>query len=425
MSLSPSLTDLLRQRVQERTLARLWQEEAPRFPWLECTGGRRLRVLYPGRHSVEAGPDYRDAVLLDATGALLRGDVELHLRPGGWKAHGHHRDPNYNGTVLHVVLWPDAATLKQGEQTPLEAGVVIPVASLFPILHRLRSLPRDKREKVLGKGVSGEPLPRECSPLERAGDARFKEKAKAFDERIRAAGPEQALYEGVMEALGYHQNRAGFRALAARLPYALLRRAVDPIAPAERVEALEDLMLGAAGFARGPSRWDGLDNRPAVGATGWNLFRCRPDNHPRRRLLGMARLLDRAWEEGLVDWVAASVLSGDVRTQQRALTVSRQERADGKETLIGPQRAGEIAVNVALPFCLAWGRLSRDRRLASSALSLFAAWPALETNHMLREGAAVLGIAANPAKLTARWQQGVLHLYQRALAAPDQDEKQR
>ncbi|MBM3459514.1 MAG: DUF2851 family protein, partial [Armatimonadetes bacterium] len=408
--------------------ARLWQEEAVRFPWLECTGGRKLRVLYPGRRSVEAGPDYRDALLQDASGALLRGDVELHLRPGGWAAHGHHRDSRYNSTVLHVVLWPDAGTLKSGEQTPLEAGAVVPVASMFPVLQRLRSRPQYKGKEVLRKEDSGEPLlarrgspvalPEELRHLAQAGNARFTVKARQFSERIRAVGPEQALYEGVMEALGYHQNRDGFLALAAGLPLAVLKRAVDPIAPTERAEALEGLLIGAAGLAGGRTRWTELAEAPAVKPEAWDLFRCRPDNHPRRRLMGMARLLSRWWDQGLVRELTGRVLGGDVRGVLWAFVVSFEEGAHKRKSLIGPQRAGEIAVNVALPICLALGRRSHDLRLTALARSLYAAWPPLESNHMLREGASVLGIAADPARLSACRQQGVLHLYHQQVAPP-------
>ncbi|MSQ12412.1 MAG: DUF2851 family protein [Dehalococcoidia bacterium] len=150
MKTTPALADLLHERMRERTLARLWREEAPRFPWLECADGRRLRLLYPGRPAVEGGPDFRDALLQAPDDRLLRGDVELHLRPRGWREHGHDRDPRYNATVLHVVLWPDSDTLQRGERTRLEAGVTVPVASLFPVLQQVRK--RKKNLFALGQG---------------------------------------------------------------------------------------------------------------------------------------------------------------------------------------------------------------------------------------------------------------------------------
>src|SRR5258706_12615999 len=76
-----------------------WREAA-----LLASDGQQYRVVYEGRRGGGAGPDFRDAVLACTDGARLHGDVELHLRAANWRAHGHERDPRYDGVVLHVVL---------------------------------------------------------------------------------------------------------------------------------------------------------------------------------------------------------------------------------------------------------------------------------------------------------------------------------
>ena len=63
-------------------------------------------------------------VLACADGTHVYGDIELHLRPAGWHAHGHASDPRYNGLALHVVLTrgardPVATSLANGRAVPL------------------------------------------------------------------------------------------------------------------------------------------------------------------------------------------------------------------------------------------------------------------------------------------------------------------
>lgn len=160
---------------------------------------------------------------------------------------------------------------------------------------------------------------------------------------------------------------------------------------ADRVATLEHLLLEATEFAlpgEETGRWSDLATRLVMPKEHWNLFRCRPGNHPKRRLRGMARLLDQAWETGLARWFVDIVRRGDGRAVQAAFSVAGSSaRGRGRaSTFIGVQRAGEIAVNIALPYCAAWGRLAVEPGLVTRSLALYRAWPALEPNHMLAEG---------------------------------------
>ncbi len=88
----------------ELELQRRWAEGRWPAPWLTPErGGAPLRVHFAGRWNRAAGPDFRGAILLDGAGRARRGDIELHRRPGGWRSHGHHRDPAYARVLLHLV----------------------------------------------------------------------------------------------------------------------------------------------------------------------------------------------------------------------------------------------------------------------------------------------------------------------------------
>lgn len=119
--------------MPERALWRLWQKRAARQQEFRTSQGRRVRVLFPGRPGVTAGPDFR-AALLEIEGlGLVRGDVEIHRRAEDWDAHGHTDDPNYSGVALHAALeTPDAG---DSPNTPRPGGGgEIPLISLTPLL---------------------------------------------------------------------------------------------------------------------------------------------------------------------------------------------------------------------------------------------------------------------------------------------------
>ena len=410
----------------ERALAQYWRDHGASLPPLQCDDGSRLRVVYPGRASAAAGPDFRDAVLQRETGEVVRGDVELHLRRRGWEAHGHHTDSGYNGVVLHVVL--------HGGDTPitLASGRRVPTAALFP-----RTLgTRARRE-----GPAPRPLPLAALPtapsrlgrtLDREGDARFFLKVRGFAQALRQAlrvpsgqaqgergsvDPSEALYRGLMGGLGYGGNSAPMMRLAEGLPLRALERSLRGVASEERQRALASILLRASGLPQSDAAVDGAGAQgapPVVPREEWKLFRVRPANHPSRRLQGMAALLDRAWDEGLAIWSAALVAGGSVAGVRSALTVA----GDGGGALIGADRASDLAVNVVLPFARAWGNQTRDAGLSARALALYRGWPPLQENAVTQEAARLLGVTGdegNPLRRTARRQQGLIRVYKRRL----------
>ena len=323
-------------QIPESTLAKLWKERTSREASLKSKNGRRFRVIYPGRASTSAGPDFREAVFEEEGVGLVRGDVEVHVKQRGWDAHGHGKDPRYNGVVLHVVAELESAS------TTLQSGSQVPVLSLQPLL---------QGRPCSGDGPGIWPLleshgyvppkgPTELGQmLDNAGDARFTRKCSSFNTLLQEEEPHQVLYEALMEALGYSQNREPFLELAHRVPYRLVSEVAIEAPPEERVTRIQGLLLRAAGFSLSDSPTSRLDRRentsvnpgryecggeapnptrgapmhrrgqpgpspcrqPSAAGSGgakvmprgrWHLFRIRPQNHPRVRIMGFARMLN-------------------------------------------------------------------------------------------------------------------------------------
>ena len=201
--------------------------------------------------------------------------------------------------------------------------------------------------------------------------------------------------------------------------------------------AAEAALLGTAGFLAAEMSADSgrvrraledtvartiepLSARVPVRFLPWELTG-RPQNHPARRLAGAARLLVRYVDGGLLAGLLAAVSAGPA-----ALAGALQVPADGfwrdhydltggparlPAGLIGPGRAGELAVNIVLPFALAWAESRGDAPLAEAAVAAStAAIPAPPPTALLRSLSAALGSRVTAG---ARRQQGMLHLFRR------------
>ena len=452
--------------ISEEQLAQLWRRRAARSRALRTAGGRRVLVLYPGRPGVTAGPDFRNALLLVEGAGLVQGDVELHLRQGDWRAHGHHSDPNYNGVALHAALYPDA-----GRAAHTEGGAVPPVVGVRSLVDEAGGRDgnggNDAGAEADGDGygyggdddADGDagvrarlwrllegcgyrrPQSREqmAALLNRAGDERFLQHSRRFRTLLAAQSGaperglwEQVLWEAVCDGLGYRHNRHPFWRLAGAAPVGILARAARRLPAWQRGPALSGWLHHLAGFdadvGDGSSDGEVPPLPDGVGAPldkeEWRLFRVRPSNHPRRRAAGAAGLVCRFAElggpgSGLAAGLERAAWSGSPARLTAALTVAASEVGGGKgPALIGAGRARELAVNAALPFLHAGRVLAGDGAGAAALLDLYRRYGSAGDNEITRELAASLqapdwGRVAD----NARRQQGLLHLQRRLAGA--------
>lgn len=389
----------------ESALAALWQRAHSLPDGLLTEDGRRFRVVYPGRPSGRAGPDFRDSVLATDDGKLVTGDVELHVEAPGWRSHGHETDPGYNGVILHVVL-----RAKGRVSSRQQSRTRAPVASLEPVVDRLRQADASTPlSMVPWDGLSARTLEK---LLDVAGDRRFLARSRGFARELDAGDADQVLYAALFEALGYAANRKPFRRLAEIFPYASAAALRGEPAGTRRA-AVRALLLTASGLTPGAdTAGDGAPDAALVrrlprtrrlAPSEWRLFRVRPSNHPVRRVEGAARLVDRFLDSGPTAYVRSAVEQAKPAVLVRALS---------DPPLIGAGRARDMAVNVVLPFMHALAGAMRDGEAAARSLEAYRSFPGLADNDITREmSRLVADRGLTVSTKGARRHQGLAHLY--------------
>jgi hypothetical protein len=411
-------------RLAEQQLMALWRGR--RFPEgaLVTRAGVPVRVIFQGRPGRGPGPDFRGAVICGPSGLPVRGDVELHVRASSFRAHGHERDPAYANVILHVVFEDDT-----GADTSLLGGGTAPVVALAPwVARRAQELQQwlvrpllwrePCHDSVLRLGASGVE-----NVLQEEGQRRLAARAARLAQAAAASGIEQAIYEALLEALGFGGNAQPMLVLARLMRWDELR--AEP-----SLLGREALLLGRAGLLpsqrghRGPlePHVEALERRFARATVKalpwqiWKLWGVRPANAPARRIAAAAALLTALGEP------AALFACLDARTLREALAPLTSLRAGGywashydacagparmPASYIGRARAIEITLNVVLPAAIATG----DPALHAKALLLAQRLPrpaAYGITRYLEESLTSEGIRIN---VNALRSQGLLALH--------------
>lgn len=398
----------------EALLHAAWRKAGATDGRVRSGNGQEYRVIYPGRPSDGAGPDFRDAVLQSAGGAILKGDIEIHVRASSWRQHGHERDRRYNGVIFHVVSEGDAIAVSAG-------GLRIPLVLLGRTSAHHPPSQKDACTSEAapastpadGDALLGDLLP-EVS-LGEAGDRRFLAKSSGFQIALRAKDPDDVMWSGVLEGLGYARNRKGFSKLASRLPWTALASACAgrAVLPPD----LELALLWAAGLA-GKMPPDSVPGALAAalaplpgGRPEWARASGRPQNHPGRRIAALAHLAYQWLDAGGPARALESAVLLARRTRELDVALVAPASREGSSCL-GQGRAGTIVVNSVLPCLHAIAFEAGRWHLAEKCLALYRAHSRLPENGVERAARLLLAQAGRPsAAKNARDQQGLLYLY--------------
>ncbi|MFC1984157.1 DUF2851 family protein [Chloroflexota bacterium] len=346
----------------------------------------------------------------------------------------------------HVVMWHNTKTA-----TKLQNGKSIHILTLHKYIKSPISQWPDRIEPPATLNMPCLKAPERLAPgtmaelLDSAGRERFLAKAVKFQADLAQIEAGQSLYQGIMGALGYSKNKLPFLELTRRLPLHILESiAQGKISDEECLARQQALLLGTAGLLP-PQRqsrhqenelddkwidkleglWTSYPHTKVMSPNAWHLFKVRPNNSPIHRLAAMSYLLLRYRVKGifeeLVNLVKEVPASQGYRRLEKGLVVttngywaSHFDFDPGNrirnQSLIGSRQAGDIIVNVLLPFTIAWSNVAAYPELEKKALDLYHHYPKLAVNSVERHMSNQLGLSSNLVN-SAQRQQGLIHIY--------------
>jgi hypothetical protein len=432
----------------EKLLQAIWLHQRLKRDQLKTPEGRPIRVFHPGFASREGGPDFRGAILQIGDEKPVSGDVEIDLQAGGWRAHGHDKNPNFQKVVLHVLWAPPAKSAAVLPVLALSDLLDAPLADLAQALEHHAGLPENLRGKCAGplRDLSTEQL---SGLLRAAAKVRLRNKAAALLARARHAGWEGAFWEHLFRAIGYKHNTWPMQNLA--------ESKVRWMRHSRPVFEIQSLLLGVSGLLpdeltrsqKGADSylrraWDlWWRERDAIAdcrlpRAVWRFNGLRPANHPQRRLALAAHwLADQKLISKVEAWGTMPIRGSRSRAKAensgpsaRELMVSLLEmfqvnrddfwswhwtlkstRLSKPQPLLGRARVTDLAVNVVLPWLWVRAREGGNQALQAEVERRFFAWPAAEDNSILKLARQrLLGTTDESLFKQAALQQGLLQI---------------
>jgi len=447
-------------RVSERLLRCVWYDRLYDASVLATIDRQKIVVHSPGTWNLESGPDFRRADL-SIGGARLRGDIERHIEPAGWRLHNHSPDPRYDNVILHVTLMSRRGKAAGLDLPVSRHGVEIAETALWDCLKddlkvlKCALRPDEypyKSTKNYGRcrGLLEQTPPETAQRLLRvAGDARMIAKQRRFAYEAEKHDLDQVAYAATLEGMGYKTHTKQFARLAGRLSYARLRERVlsagEKCVAGDGVRLTQALLLGAASLLPRPEHGDSPEAQEHIGLLRelwsdhgfndlgeadivWKAAAVRPANLPERRVAGAAHVVARSYEKGFFESILYRLLEADTKGARKMciefLTPdadefwSRRYTAHGKRlarpvSLIGGDRALTIVVNSFVPLGLLHARSTGRDGDEELVHKFYCALPSLPPNNISRlMEYRMFGVSSGRrVARSAQTQQGLLQIF--------------
>ncbi|MEK7289329.1 MAG: DUF2851 family protein, partial [Planctomycetota bacterium] len=418
--------------------------------------------------------DFKHAEILLEGKGLVRGNVEVHVFASDWARHQHQKQETYNTVCLHVVMWND----REENHIKTLAGQMIPQLTLSKYLDaeiddvvNTIDIEAYLKGKKVNPGHCKTEMENQCADgqwlgqfLDYAGDDRVIQKAGKYERWLETRPFEQALYEAVMESLGYKNNKEPFLTLASLVPLKDMRLVIPEDAPShEKAIHIQALLLGAAGLLPRLNDakkvyddetvayiktigelWNSIQLKTGIAAmarSDWSFAGIRPANYPERRIAAISNILPECMPQGIFHRILAifqkpAVVSGQkgddaaiikmITNGVQALFLDTEDQywsycyvAGGKkfpkpQKLLGQERVSVIFINVVIPILLVYARKHHDLSLEKTLHLIYRNYtPLPETSVTKFMNSRIWGESGTPKKMihSVRRQQGLYQLF--------------
>jgi len=148
--------------LYEHHLQQYWLHNAISLEGLTTISGLPLRIIHPGLHNLDQGPDFTNARIKIGDVEWV-GKIEVHIYASDWFKHFHNVDSHYQSIILHVVWKND---LPEFDVSPvvelsrfLDEGFLLnkPDANQVSVLHcsgeEVIHIDVSKYEELFGLGL--------------------------------------------------------------------------------------------------------------------------------------------------------------------------------------------------------------------------------------------------------------------------------
>lgn len=366
--------------MKEDFLHYLWKFGKYDTASLRTTSQQPLTILSAGRHHGLSGPDFFNALIVIGK-QKWAGNVEIHLKSSDWYSHHHERDAAYDSVILHVV-WEHNSSIfrKDGSEIPT-----------LELRHYVQQETVDTYHKLIKPKIwiNCENQLKQVDHfvvskwLEQLFFERLEQKSSLISSLLEQTHNdwEAVLFHLLAGAFGSHINREPFLAIAAAIPFQVIRKeAHDP-------ENLEALLFGTAGLLiehgedvyckKLHSKYSYLRHKyelPPVSVPSVQFFRLRPDNFPTIRLSQLANLIGSG--QNLFSQVLeASTMNEfyqifDISASAYWQNHYRFDRfSKSKRKRISKSFINLIVINVIVPLQFAFGA-SRGKELSEQLITI-------------------------------------------------------
>lgn len=380
--------------MTEKLLQFIWQFKLLPITELTTNTGEPIELIDPGQINNNSGPDFFNAKL-KINNTVWAGNIEMHLKASAWNKHKHHKDKAYNNVILHVVLENDAATYSEaGERIPT-VEIQIPehvnqqLEQLFANSSWLKC--SNSIQKIDPFFISQQ--------IESLAVERLSYKQKQVEDLLVSCNNnwEQTCYMQLARNFGFNINAAPFMQLAQKVPHTLLLQYSD------RIESMEALLLGTAGFLDELLNEDDYyqdlskqfrhlqhkHNITPLEKHVWKFAKTRPTNFPTLRISQFTKLYYQ--HKNLFSQILDCKCTKDVfqlfevtatpywNTHYRFNSISRKSTKNlGKSAING------IIINTVVPLLFCYGKL-RSNNLHCERALLFLENLAAEANSKIRD----------------------------------------
>lgn len=290
--------------MQEQVLHEFWQSHAIEHSPFASEEGQEITVISPGKPASADGPDFREAIL-NISGEIQVGSVEIHLREKDWFHHQHEQNPQFQQVLLHLFLYSSNTPAISSEHS------VVLHNQLSPESIRPSSRPLCR----MGARISQNPemVKDVFQKLETMGKDRILKSSRTFRETTGELSQTSRIAREILFSLGYQQNKQAMKQLGKQISWKHLRTILRNTRPSNRQLTGEAILLSTAGLLektpgkkdRSDARWrayreqcrDIENNHHPQNSRDkhidWETKNIRPLNSPWRRIAGFVALYTR------------------------------------------------------------------------------------------------------------------------------------